>query len=138
MAQYPHPRNPLIRLVGRIWASPVTLIGLVLGGLGLVTGGSVRAVEGVLEFHGGWVTTLLRAPFVRAYAMTLGNVILGVDAEQLDRWRMHEHGHVRQAELWGPLFLPAYGVASVAAWLRGGHYYRDNWFEIDAAGRPNA
>jgi hypothetical protein len=64
--------------------------------------------------------------------MTLGHVILGVDGSALDANRRHELAHVRQCERWGPFFLPAYGLASLWAWARGGHYYRDNAFEVDA------
>jgi hypothetical protein len=39
---------------------------------------------------------------------------------------------VRQAEKWGPLFFPAYGVASLIAIARGRHFYRDNVFEREA------
>ena len=53
----------------------------------------------------------------------------------MDRCRAHELVHVRQAELLGPLFIPAYFGASVWAVLRGRHLYRDNWFEVDARRR---
>jgi hypothetical protein len=64
--------------------------------------------------------------------MTLGHVVLGQDLFLLDATRAHERVHVRQAERWGPLFLPAYVIASVAALLRGGNPYRDNAFEREA------
>jgi hypothetical protein len=69
---------------------------------------------------------------VGAAAMTLGHVIIGRDLSCLDACRDHEQVHVRQVERWGPLFLPAYVLASLWAWSRGGHYYHDNRFEIDA------
>ena len=64
--------------------------------------------------------------------MTLGHVVLGRDQASLDRSRAHERVHVRQAERWGPLFLPAYLAASVWSLLRGRHYYQDNCFEREA------
>jgi hypothetical protein len=64
--------------------------------------------------------------------MTLGHVVVGRDAPALHRTRAHERAHVRQAECWGPFFLPAYLVSSLVVSLRGGHYYRDNRFERDA------
>ena len=64
--------------------------------------------------------------------MTLGHVILGRTTQDLDRCRAHEQVHVRQVELWGGLFLPAYLLASGLAWSRGRHYYLDNHFELDA------
>ncbi len=72
---------------------------------------------------------------MRARAMTLGHVILGRDLACLNECRNHEMVHVRQAERWGPLFLPAYVLASLWAHLAGGHYYWDNRFEIDARRR---
>lgn len=48
----------------------------------------------------------------------------------------HELVHVRQYELWGPLFVPIYLIASLWAGLRGGNAYRDNRFEIAARREP--
>jgi hypothetical protein len=70
--------------------------------------------------------------------MTLGHVVLGTDQAALEQTRAHELAHVRQAERWGPLFLPAYLAASAWAWLAGRHYYRDNWFERDARRRERS
>ena len=42
-----------------LWASPGSLIGLLLTLVALMTGGRARVVGGVLEAHGGWVTLLL-------------------------------------------------------------------------------
>jgi hypothetical protein len=67
-----------------------------------------------------------------ASAMTLGHVVLARDPCLADLTRAHERIHVRQAERWGPLFLPAYGVASLIALLRGRRPYRDNRFEREA------
>ena len=47
--------------------------------------------------------------------MALGHVVLARDQAALDRTRSHERVHVRQAERWGPLFVPAYLL--VAGWL---------------------
>ena len=87
----------------------------------------------MLEIHGGFATWILRR--VRASAMTLGHVVLAVDADAHDFSREHERVHVAQCERWGPLFLPAYAVASIVAWRRGDHYYFDNRFEREAYGR---
>jgi hypothetical protein len=106
------------------------LVGLVAGTLTLGTGGRVQHRRGALEFHGGFARWF--ANRIGFDAMTLGHVILGRDAPSLEELRDHEHAHVRQAERWGPVFIPAYLAASMLAWSRGGHYYRDNWFERDA------
>lgn len=125
------------RLPLYVWASPNTLLGLLLAGGALLTGGRVRLYRGAVEAHGGVVRWLLaRAVPLRggAAAMVVGHVILGRDEESLDLSRDHEHVHVRQYERWGPLFLPLYFGASLWAWLRGRDAYRDNPFEREAYG----
>ncbi len=64
--------------------------------------------------------------------MTLGHVVLGLNPSTLEATRAHERVHVRQCERWGPFFLPAYGLASLLAAVRGGDAYRDNRFEREA------
>jgi hypothetical protein len=97
-------------------------------------GGRWRRVDGVMEASGGWLVGLLRLVPIGggAAAMTLGHVVLGRDEAALDRTRAHERVHVRQAERWGPLFVPAYLL--LAAWLvvRRRHPYLDHPFEIEA------
>jgi hypothetical protein len=126
------PVQPLLYL----WALPMTLLGIIEVAIGLATGAKTQVVRGVLEVHGGWVTWLLTRgmPWMQggAAAMTLGHVILGCDEVSLDRARLHEHVHVRQCERWGPLFGPAYLLASLVQWLRGRDPYRDNPFEVEA------
>ena len=55
--------------------------------------------------------------------MTLGHVVLGLDRDALEWSRDHERVHVRQCERWGPLFLPAYLLASAYLWFRGRRFY---------------
>ena len=117
------------------WALPNTLLGVLFVPLALVTGGRLQFVRGVLEVHGGAVAWLLRRAvplYGGAVAMTLGHVVLGQSAEALAFCREYEHVHVRQAERWGPFFVPAYLTASLFVWLRGGDPYRDNPFEREA------
>jgi hypothetical protein len=98
-------------------------------------------VDGILEVHGGALRFLLeRAVPLRggAAAMTLGHVVLGRDQPCLASTRSHERVHVRQCEIWGPLFLPAYLLAGLIAVARGGHMHRDNWFEQHAENRSSA
>lgn len=125
--------RPLVYL----WAMPNTLVGLMLAVPALLTGGGARVVQGVLEVYGGFATFFLRrCTFLRggASAMTLGHVVVGRDTQCLDWTRPHERVHVRQCERWGPLFLPAYLIACIIAYARGGNPYRDNHFERQAYG----
>lgn len=117
-----------------IWSSPATLLGVCIGTLGLVSGGTCQRMGRVLEFHGGLVTWFLRKlPLVGgAAAMTLGHVVLGRSRDDLDIARDHELVHVRQYERWGPFFLPAYLLCSLVLWLRGKNAYLDNPFEQEA------
>lgn len=117
-----------------IWTFPNTLLGLAIGYLGVWTGGHVEKIDGCWEFHGGWVSRLLRSlpPAGGAMAMTLGHTILGQTRCALDSSRAHEHVHVKQYEKLGPFFIPAYFVASFMAWLRRQDPYRDNIFEVEA------
>lgn len=127
-------RRRVLRLAGYVWASPTTAFGLMAVALTMVSRGRVQVRRGALEIHGGFATWYLRT-MARASGMTLGHVILGLDAECLDWLRDHEQAHVRQVEMWGPAFLPAYVAASLLAWAQGRHYYFDNWFEVDARRR---
>jgi hypothetical protein len=125
----------LKRLVLYLWSSPTSLLGLFFLVPSILTGGRAKIVDGVLEVHGGLTRFFLEKCTLLpggASAMTLGHVVLGRDALALERTRAHERVHVRQCEKWGPFFLPAYGVASALALLRGKHPYLDNYFEIEA------
>jgi hypothetical protein len=122
--------------LGILWASPYSLLGLVIGILGLCTGGHARVCGRTIEFHGGavkwFVSCLPGGQFVLAF--TLGHTILGQTAASLAVAREHELVHVRQFERWGPLLGPAYLLCSLVLWLRGRDPYRDNPFEREAYG----
>lgn len=125
----------MVQTLAVIWASPNSLLGLVLGLLTLATGGGAQVRRHVLEFHGGFSRWLLvRLAPEGILAMTLGHTIIGLSSAALDIARDHEHVHVRQYEAWGPLFLPAYLWCSLVAWRRGQRAYRDNYFERQAYG----
>lgn len=117
-----------------VWALPWTLVGLAAGGIAALSGGRMRRVGRVLEFHGGWLDRLLRWIPIGggAAAMTLGHCVIARTAADLDRCRRHELVHVAQYERWGPLFVPVYLGWSAWLWLRGFDPYLDNPFEEEA------
>ncbi len=120
-----------------LWALPNSAVGALLGGIGILAGGSASIVDGVVEFRGALIEKALKhlVPIPGgADAITFGHVILGRNDSALRRCRSHEHVHVRQYERWGPFFLPAYVAASAIAFARGGDAYRDNHFEREAYG----
>jgi hypothetical protein len=121
----------------RVWALPTTLIGLALASTA-VFGGHTRVSGGVVEAWGGALRWLLRAWPPGAAAMALGHVILAMTEGDLERHRAHERVHVRQCERWGPLFLPAYVLSSLWAWVRGRDPYLENRFEREAFAREAA
>jgi hypothetical protein len=120
-----------LRLVIYLWVFPTTLLGLLFAPFS----GGVRIVDGVIEINGGLSALFLRYCTLvpgGASAMTLGHVVIARTAQLHELTRTHERVHVRQCERWGPLFIPAYLVASLVAKLRGGDAYRDNPFEREA------
>jgi hypothetical protein len=107
-----------------LWAAPWSLLGALLS---LFFKRRV-IVRGVLLAEGaGWPRRL----GWHYRAITFGHTVLSVDDLDQDTLE-HELVHVRQYERWGPLFIPAYVMASVLARLKGGHHYRDNAFEVSA------
>lgn len=126
----------LLTILGYLWALPVTLLGLLLGLLTLLTGGHMQIVRGAFEFWGGLMRLFLKHHFLakNASAMTLGHVIFGQTLEDLTFARDHEHVHVRQFARWGIFMVPAYLGCSLWLWLRGKNPYFDNPFEKEAYG----
>ncbi len=102
----------LLHPLGWLWASPLTLTGLVLGLCTLPFGARMRRTRSALVFH--------RFPFGPGGALTLGNVILhtGDSLDVLTRTYAcaayggdehvclgdHERAHVYQSMVLGPLF----------------------------------
>lgn len=124
-----------MKLLRYVWAFPNTFLGLLFIPFVLFSKGRVEIVDGVLEIHGGFVSWFLRHCWpVRGYvaALTLGHVVLGYNKKCLTAYRFHEHAHVRQCEILGPIFMPVYLAASIWAWFRGRGAYRGNYLERKA------
>ncbi|MEZ6089851.1 MAG: hypothetical protein R3C05_17845 [Pirellulaceae bacterium] len=113
----------------RLWASPYTLLGMMIG---ILLRGKVNHVDGVIEIHGVGVAWVLKRLPVAAIAITLGHCVLGQTQQGLDITRRHERVHVKQYERWGFAMGIAYLTASAWMWLRGKDAYRDNPFEVEA------
>lgn len=112
------------RVFALLWAGPWSLLGLILG----LTFERRRVTRGVLLCEGalwprklGW----------RYRAITFGHVVLCVDRAD-EALLAHELVHVRQYEVWGPLFVPAYLVAAIVAKRAGRAAYAGNIFEVTA------
>lgn len=124
----------LLKLLKILWASPYSLLGLSIGLVGWLTGGSIRLRDGAIECFGGATRHFVRRlpPGPLTAGFTLGHVILGQDDAGLRYAGSHERIHVRQFELWGPVMGPAYLLASAWMWMLGRDAYRDNPFEVEA------
>jgi hypothetical protein len=118
-----------------VWAAPNTALGMLLLPFVWLTHGRGQIKDGVIELYGG-----ILGPFLRhcvplhggATAMTLGHIVIAADRRALETTRTHERVHVRQYERWGPFFLPAYFLASLAAAMTGHGAYHGNYFERQA------
>ncbi len=115
-------------MLGFVWTLPNTLIGLVLG---LCTFQVPHVHRGVIMFdrHArGWSRLVRRSGYS---AQTIGFVMIG--AVPIDGLLFeHERAHVRQYCMWGPLFLPVYGLLFLA------YGYRRHPFEVAAVRRAGA
>ncbi|MDX1962269.1 MAG: hypothetical protein SFX18_03895 [Pirellulales bacterium] len=127
----------IFSLAGFIWASPNTLVGLVIGSIGLLFGGRVRVAGRAIEFYDGGIKWFVhRLPHGQfTLALTLGHVVLGQTDASLVISRKHEAVHIAQYERWGPFMIPAYFLASLSVYLAGKRFYRDNPFEREAYDR---
>jgi hypothetical protein len=109
--------NRLLMALGWVWASPLSLCGLLAGGLAMPFGARPRLSDAALVFH--------RFPWGPGGALTLGTVILhtgrsldervatyacraGGGSDSCVRLGDHERAHVYQTLVLGPLFLPLY------------------------------
>ena len=104
-------------------------MGMGIGLLGVATGGKARRRGLVFEFCVGAVAAVLERHPLQVMALTLGHAVLALNQAALDVSRDHERVHVGQYDRWGLLFVPAYLLCSLGAWLAGKNVYRDNPFE---------
>lgn len=128
-------------VLGKLWASPVTLIGLLAGGLAWPFGARAHWGHNAVQF--------LHFPLGRG-ALTLGNVVLYArfspqhcaclygSATPLS-FGLHEQAHTHQYERLGLLFLPLYFcVGGIAAsnpleqaancFAAGGSFWPARWW----------
>ena len=118
-----------------IWASPNSAIGFLFLPTIFFASGGFQVVDGVLELHGSFISWVLRHCVLMpggAWAITFGHVVLGRDKETLSLTRVHERVHVRQYELWGPVFIPAYLAAAMWGLVTRTGAYHGNYFEREA------
>lgn len=126
-----------LEIVGLLWASPCSAVGLVLAAIPLLVGGQARWSSGALEVTYR-ESQAACGRFAREFpfrGIVFGHVILAVTREELRIIGPHERVHVQQYECWGPLFFLAYGASSIWQLVRGRSAYWDNHFEVQARAR---
>jgi hypothetical protein len=100
----------VLGLTGKLWAAPTTLVGVLLGGLGWALGGAAPSVgNNAIEFRGN----KLIARFTPA--ITIGNAICYASRAPDQSTQEHERQHTYQAEVLGPVYLPAHILFQLAA-----------------------
>ena len=127
------PMRKVLWFAGYVWALPVTILGLMLAMLFA----HLESVdeEGILHFvvqPGGPLAWSLRRFHIDAFSLGAVITYSTEDGPRQIRLMRHERAHVMQTLVLGPLFLPLYALASLWQLARGGHPYRDNWFEVRA------
>jgi hypothetical protein len=126
----------IVVVLGIIWASPLSAIGLLFGIPIVLFRGRVFLIHDTtpaLLIRGPFADFLLaRHPFGAMCAMAVGHVVIAEEQGLTKQILTHELAHVRQAARWGALFPFAYLAASGWAILRGRDAYWHNTFEIAA------
>jgi len=118
-------------MLGYLWASPVTLVGLLLALLGSITGGSASLRGGIVEVCGGLPGWLMRGGrfWHGGAAMTLGHVILARDRDCLARSRAHEWYMYVSSNVGDRCCCPVYWSIAGWLWLRRRDPYLDHPLE---------
>ncbi|MDB5772403.1 MAG: hypothetical protein V7606_1726 [Burkholderiales bacterium] len=123
-------------LLGIVWASPLTVLGILLALPVLVLRGQVQLIRGptsAILVRGPFADWMLgKHPFGAMSAMALGHIIIAEHQGLSSRVLIHELAHVRQATRWGVFFPFAYLASSAWAAIRGRDAYWHNKFEIAA------
>ena len=122
-------------VVGKVWNSPNTALGVLAGGVGygLAQANRLRPgpqpVPGVAFGHNAVEFT--NNPLGGVSAVTLGNAILYSDDKYAsEAGRAHEQAHTYQGQQLGPAYLPSNLLGGLWAMAKDGRWHGDhNWNE---------
>ena len=128
------------RVLGFIWAAPVTVVGLIYATLftwaGWYSRLGPRGDALVWQLNADKSPAWLNAKWQRWGGHTIGNVVVMKYSPDTDRGRVtlrHEQEHVHQCMVLGAFQPILYGLAYLGLLTcRHAHPYYDNPFEIDA------
>lgn len=126
-----------LRVIGAMWASPNSLVGLAYGGLGVLCGArhDWDASCGILRFVDmpSWLMpTAMSLGHVQVYA---GGRCRSADGSPAaNRFGIpvvtEETLHTRQAEVLGPLYLPLHALCMLGSLVSGGGTHDHNLLEL--------
>lgn len=109
------PASTVAQIAARIWAAPMTLVGLLAG---VASGARPQLRDGVVLFAPARGLTAAAVRWRGFAAVALGHVVLALE-EPSPELLTHELVHVRQAERLGPFMAPAYlGLLAVHGYAR--------------------
>ncbi len=121
-------------ILGKIWNSPNTAIGLIWGGIGMIGGADVNLDNNAIQFE--------NHPLMFG-AITLGNTIsyannFGPNTPVREgNVGNHERQHTIQGEILGPLYLPANAIGGAAGLVSGGNWHAPaNFMERGPLSKP--
>ncbi len=132
--------SKLAQVVGYVWASPLTVLGLIYANLFTLLGwykyagtfGDALVWRLVSEKAPAWIDKV----WLSWDGHAIGQVVVLKPELDSNRWKIvlrHEQEHVHQQMVLG-IFQPVlYGLASLGLrFCKHSHHYFDNPFEIDA------
>ena len=120
--------------MGSIWTLPNTLIGWLA--VTALCGKTERVypvgLRGKYYIIGTSCVMYLIMDYAAIGGITLGEIVIIRKTALSKRIVAHEAVHVGQYRAWGPLYLPAYLIASTVSRISNGNWYYGNLFEVQA------
>lgn len=114
-----------LHVLAWIWSLPTELVGLLL--LPFYTPKSAYFREGCLIIRNDRMVG-----YTNTIGQTWGRVVFiktTTDPSYFETIWTHEHTHTKQCDALGPLWMLAYGLASLISLLQGTGGYEGNYFE---------
>ena len=126
-----------LRMVGTLWASPNSLVGLMYGAIGVCCGAraewdAARAILRFIEMPAWLMPSAMSLGHVHVYAG--GRCQRADGSPATNRFGVpvvvEETLHTRQAEVLGPLYLPLHAVCMFGSVVTGGGTHNHNLLEL--------
>lgn len=123
-----HHRGWVATLLGYLWTSPLTLVAWLAARVCGCRRVPARGPHEIAFVGGAWARW---HRLIGTVAGTCGQVVIYLDDAAHERCAVHEHRHIQQCMVFGPL-SPVLYVIGLAIGACRGHAYRLNPMEVDA------